>query len=128
MVIPSHVTIHTHPRYWGPDSLEWRPSRWIESKIGSQEEETITTPAKGSFIAWSEGIRNCPGKKFSQVEFVAAIATLFHGWRVDPVPESSESIVMARKRVMATVENETGQVLLLQLLHPEKAALTWSRR
>jgi len=85
-------------------------------------------PVKGSFIAWSEGIRNCPGKKFSQVEFVAAMATLFHEWRVDPVPEASESMEMARKRVTATVENETGQVLLLQLLHPEKAVLTWTRR
>lgn len=88
----------------------------------------MITPVKGSFIAWSEGIRNCPGKKFSQVEFVAAMATLFREWRVDPVPEPSESIGMARERVMATVENETGQVLLLQLLHPEKAVLTWSRR
>jgi len=85
-------------------------------------------PVKGSFIAWSENIRNCPGKKFSQVEFVAAMATLFHEWRVDPVPEASESMEMARKRVTATVENETGQVLLLQLLHPEKAVLTWTRR
>jgi len=128
MVIPSHVAVHTHPRYWGQDGLEWRPSRWIKSRDGPHEEETMITPVKGSFIAWSEGIRNCPGKKFSQVEFVAAMATLFHGWRVDPVPEASESMEMARKRVTATVENETGQVLLLQLLHPEKAVLTWTRR
>jgi len=88
----------------------------------------MITPTKGSFIAWSEGILNCPGKKLSHIEIVAATATLFHGWRVDPVPEPSEIMEMARKRVMATVENETGQVLLLQLLHPEKAVLTWSRR
>jgi len=127
MVIPSHVAVHTHPRYWGQDRPEWRPSRWIKGKDGSQE-ETIITPIKGSFIAWSEGIRNCPGKKFSQVEFVAAMVSLIHGWRVDTVTEPSESMESARKRVVATVENETGQVLLLQLLHPEKAVLTWSRR
>ena len=85
-------------------------------------------PPKGSFIAWSEGIRNCPGKRFSQVEFVAAMAGLFRDWRVDPVTEGFETPEMARRRVMDLVENDTGQVLLLQLLHPERAALTWRRR
>ncbi len=90
--------------------------------------ETFVIPHKGSFIAWSEGIRNCPGKKFSQVEFVAAMAGLFRDWRVDPLSEGSETPEMARKRVMDIVENDTGQVLLLQLLHPERAALAWKRR
>ena len=85
-------------------------------------------PHKGSFIAWSEGIRNCPGKKFSQVEFVAAMAGIFRDWQVDAVTEGSETPEMARMRVMNMVENDTGQVLLLQLLHPERAALTWKRR
>ena len=135
MLIPSHVAVHTHPQYWGKDSLEWLPSRWVKSNIralhetkASYEEKTIITPQKGSFISWSEGIRNCTGKRFSQVEFVAAMATFFHEWRVDPVPEPSENMDMARKRVLKTVEYDTGQVLLLQMLHPEKAALSWSRR
>lgn len=135
MLIPSHVAVHTHPRYWGSDCLEWRPSRWIESRrsVASDSEtifshESLIAPRKGSFIAWSEGIRNCPGKKFSQVEFVASMAGLFREWRVDPVAEGSESPTMARQRVMKMAETDTGQVLLLQLLHPERAALTWSRR
>ena len=135
MLIPSHVAVHTHPRYWGPDCLQWRPSRWIQSgrpKTSSIEttstQETLIAPYKGSFIAWSEGIRNCPGKKFSQVEFVAAMAGIFRDWRVEPVPERLESPKMARERVMDMVEKDTGQVLLLQLLHPERAALTWKRR
>lgn len=105
MLIPNHVAVHTHPRYWGSDCLKWRPSRWIQSKpsidstnIETLDDECLVTPQKGSFIAWSEGVRNCPGKKFSQVEFVASIAALFRDWRVDPVPEPSESLEMARKR------------------------------
>ena len=47
---------------------------------------------------------------------------------MDPVAEGSESPTMARQRVMKMAETDTGQVLLLQLLHPERAALTWSRR
>lgn len=123
--------------------MEWRPSRWIKSgqstRTGSGgsstttfealDAETLITPHKGSFIAWSEGIRNCPGKKFSQVEFVAAMAGLFRDWRVEPVLEAGESeLRVARKRIMDMVENDTGQVLLLQLLHPERAALAWKQR
>lgn len=32
LVISNHTALHTHPRYWGNDNLEWRPSRWIETK------------------------------------------------------------------------------------------------
>ena len=135
MLIPSHVAVHTHPRYWGDDSLNWRPSRWLkagnrelDNKGAPSEEETLITPRKGSFIACSEGIRNCPGKKFSQVEFVAAMATLFYQWRVDPVPQEGEDMHMARKRIMKLVEEETGQVLLLQMLRPERAVLKWTQR
>ncbi|KAL8837432.1 MAG: hypothetical protein Q9170_002516 [Blastenia crenularia] len=140
MLIPSHVAIHTHPKYWGHDCLEWRPSRWIESTTSAVKSpstqtskvlgtESLVLPQKGSFIAWSEGLRNCPGKKFSQVEFVATMAGLFREWRVDPILEGGEvHLNVARKRIMNMVENDTGQVLLLQLLHPERAALAWKHR
>lgn len=29
LVIPALQTLHTHPRYWGKDSLAWQPKRWI---------------------------------------------------------------------------------------------------
>lgn len=29
IILPSYCSIHTDPRYWGSDSLTWRPSRWI---------------------------------------------------------------------------------------------------
>ena len=127
--------MHTHPRYWGKDCLDWRPSRWIESGAAPAEDpkialdnESLITPLKGSFVAWSEGIRNCPGKKFSQVEFAASIACLFRGWQVSPVLQEGEDSTMATQRVKNAVENDTGQVLLLQLLHPEQIALSWRRR
>ncbi|KAI9718838.1 MAG: hypothetical protein M1828_006527 [Chrysothrix sp. TS-e1954] len=134
LVIPSHLAVHTHPRYWGEDCLTWRPSRWIETHASnvaasksSLDNEVIITPHKGSFVAWSEGIRNCPGKKFSQVEFVATMAGLFRDWHVEPVPEGSETMDMARDRAMDMMENDVGQVLLLQLLHPERLALGWKK-
>jgi cytochrome P450 len=127
LVIPNHVAIHTHPRYWGDDHMEWNPSRWINS-AGLIEDETMVTPKKGAFIAWSEGLRNCPGKKFSQVEFVATMAGLFRDWSVEAVPLDGETQEMAMKRVRKLVEEDTGQVLLLQMLHPERAPLVWKRR
>ena len=110
----------------------WRPSRWIQldgSDLSNTEttlkHKTLIVPPKGSFIACSEGIRNCPGKKISEMEFVASMVEPFRDWQVDPVPEGSETSEMGRTRVMEMV---TGQVLLLHLLHPERAALTWKRR
>ncbi len=143
MVIPSYVAVHTHPKYRREDCIEWRPSRWIERQAladgtvvddlsTTQEKldaEALITPHKGSFIAWSEGIRNCPGKRFSQVEFLATMVALFRDWRVDPVPEAGETdLGMSRRRLLDVVENDTGQVLLLQLLHPERTAVSWTRR
>ncbi|KAI7775546.1 hypothetical protein LA080_006695 [Diaporthe eres] len=75
MVIPSYATVHTDPKYWGSDSLTWRPSRWIQA-AGAPGMEELITRQKGTFLGWSEGARDCPARKFSQVEFVATVATL----------------------------------------------------
>lgn len=136
LVIPNHVTVHTHPKYWGEDSLKWRPSRWITpnpnpkstNQPSTPKDEVITTPEKALLIAWSEGLRVCPGKKFSQVEFVACVAVIFREWYVEPVVGDGETVEGARRRVLRLVEQDTAQVLLLQMLHPERAPLVWRRR
>jgi hypothetical protein len=56
------------------------------------------------------------------------MAGLFREWKVKPVTEAGEDDAMARSRIQRLVEEETGMVLLLQMLHPEKAVLTWERR
>lgn len=128
MAIPSYATVHTEPKYWGTDSLTWRPSRWIQA-AGAPGKEELITPQKGTFLGWSEGARDCPARKFSQVEFVAAVATLLRDWRVDPVPlDGGESLESARNRVLDLIKNDSGPVLLLQMLHPERASLTWTKR
>ncbi|KAG6362779.1 hypothetical protein INS49_007873 [Diaporthe citri] len=128
MVIPSYAAVHTEPKYWGSDSLTWRPSRWIQA-AGAPGMEELITPQKGTFLGWSEGARDCPARKFSQVEFVATVATLLRDWRVDPVPlDGGESLDHARKRVLDLIEKDSGPVLLQQMLHPERASLTWTKR
>ncbi|KAK3946141.1 putative cytochrome P450 [Diplogelasinospora grovesii] len=134
MFIPSYAAVQTDPKYWGPDALVWRPSRWIVTQEGGGRppaagEEELITIRKGTFLGWSEGARDCPGKKFSQVEFVATVATLLRDWRVDPAPlHAGESPEDARKRVLDLIEHDSAPVLLLQMLHPERAPLTWRKR
>ncbi|XXG95845.1 hypothetical protein Hte_002116 [Hypoxylon texense] len=135
MVAPSYGSVQTDPRFWGPDSLAWRPSRWIKLAAGSDTdvvskpgEEDFSMPVRGAFIGWSDGVRNCPGRKFSQVEFVATMASLFLNWRVDPTVAKGESLDTARRRVENLIKTDSGSVLLLQMLHPERAPSVWKKR
>lgn len=129
------MALHTHPRHWGQDSLDWRPYRWILNSSGSLPanlgdrlaQEQLLVPEKGTFIAWSEGARNCPGKKFAQVEFVATMAALFRNHRVQPVPMMGETLDEARNRVLDVVKDSSVE-LLLQMRDPNSVAVTWSRR
>lgn len=127
MIAPSYGSVQTDPRFWGEDSLEWKPSRFIVKREGGDEEFRV--PVRGSFVGWSDGPRDCPGRKFSQVEFVATMAALFrNGWRVEPVTKPGESLNSARKRVVDLIENDSGSVLLFQMLHPERAPLVWKNQ
>ncbi|RWA14480.1 hypothetical protein EKO27_g558 [Xylaria grammica] len=137
MMCLAYSSLQSDPRWWGPDSLTWRPSRFIkpagdESALGggkeSAKEEEFLQPKRGTFVGWSEGARDCPGRKFSQVEFVATIASLFRDWRVDPVVFEGETIEAARERVLDLIKTDSAMVLLTQMLHPERAPLVWSRR
>lgn len=124
MIAPSYASVQTDPRFWGSDSLTWRPSRWIKS--GQPGDEEFDLPVRGAFIGWSEGARDCPGRKFSQVEFTATMAVLFLKSRVNPITQNGESIEKARARIMDLIADDSGHVLLVQLLHPERAPLTWT--
>ncbi|OAG42898.1 hypothetical protein AYO21_02849 [Fonsecaea monophora] len=80
-VTPNIYAVHTDPRYWGPDSMEWKPSRWITRN--AEGKEVLADPPQGALFApWLAGPRICPGKKFSQVEFVAVLVGLLRKYRV----------------------------------------------
>lgn len=137
MICLAYSSLQTDPRWWGSDSLTWRPSRFIkragnEATLGGAEksvnEEEFLHPRRGTFVGWSEGARDCPGRKFSQVEFVATMASLFRDWKVDPVTFEGETIEAARERVLDLIKTDSAMVLLQQMLHPERAPLIWSRR
>ena len=141
IIIPNYSALHTHPRYWGNDSLEFEPSRWIAldphisttnepQPLSSHPVEHLKEPPtrNSPFVSWSGGARSCPGRRFAQVEFVGVLVGLFRNFVVKPVRLQGEDDNMARARLLDQIRMDTGMKLLLQMLHPEKAVLEWRRR
>ncbi|KAK3937970.1 cytochrome P450 [Diplogelasinospora grovesii] len=82
----------THWTSWPPanqhNDLEgFRPERWLEtihsSKSNNESWTSVISPPFGAFIPFSEGPRACLGKRFAQVELVAALAVLFSSHSVE---------------------------------------------
>ena len=76
---------------------------------------------------WGEGPRVCPGKKFAQVEFVAVMAALFRDWKVSPKLQRGESSEEGKQRVMQVV-NDSRVFITLQMIHPTRVGLVWTKR
>jgi cytochrome P450 len=131
-VMPSLLAVQTHPKYW-KDPLAWRPSRWISSSeapasdlVTRLQEEVVFTPAKCAYFPWSDGPQNCPGAKFSQVEFIAVIAYFLRDHRVSAIQNQGESFEQARKRVLAAI-NDVDMEMLLRMKDADKVRLICKR-
>jgi cytochrome P450 len=105
---------------WGKDALEWRPDRWIDKSGGFYQ------PAHKEYIPWSSGPRVCPGKKFSQVEFVATLACLFHKHRVSPEVQNGDTEEQARRKLL-DVLNDSDMQLAMRINQPKKIRLKWEK-
>ncbi|KAK4235026.1 putative cytochrome p450 monooxygenase protein [Achaetomium macrosporum] len=82
-----------------------------------------------ALFGWSDGARDRPGRKFSQVEFVAKLALLFRSsWCVEPVTNPGESLDAARRPRPDLIENDSRSVLLQQMFHLERAPLVWKEQ
>lgn len=133
LILPNSMALHTHPRYWGEDALVWRPSRWIvpstEQSNGVNLEcsdgESLRVPMHGTFVPWSEGARVCPGKKFTQVEFVAVIAALFRTHHVEPICHSGEDVGHAQQRILRMIM-DSNMGFLLQIRNPTSVSVEWA--
>jgi cytochrome P450 len=129
--MPAVLAAHTHPDSW-PEALLWKPSRWISSPSNSPslsvklEEEIIVTPAKGTYIPFSDGPQNCLGEKFAKVEVVAVLACLLKIHRVGIVTNVGESSESAKKRALRCVEDCDWE-LLLRMRNPDQVKLAWRK-
>ncbi|KAF2260654.1 cytochrome P450 monooxygenase-like protein [Lojkania enalia] len=128
----SLAAMHTHPQYWGENSLKWNPNRFISIPSGAEmsfENEILASDTQEHFLPWATGQRVCPGKKFSQVELVATLAFIFRNYTVQPEPQNGETMEQARKRIFDTsLEIEHEGKILHEMRHPETIALTWRKR
>ncbi|KAF7557887.1 hypothetical protein G7Z17_g253 [Cylindrodendrum hubeiense] len=112
--------LHTSSASWGTDSLEWLPSRWISRDETGQEK--LAPMPSGAFLPWAAGPRVCPGKKFSQVEFVAVLACLLKGYRVEPDTGGKLSKAAASDLLMEEAKQSSFN-FLLKVKHPERLRL-----
>lgn len=116
---------HLSPR-WGPDAHVFNPKRFIRKSAVTGEEELVVPPDT-LFIPWLAGPRVCPGKKFSQVEFVAIVAQIFSVFRVEMVPKDKESEADAKARFEGVVGEKYFNVST-HLKNPGEGAIRFVRR
>jgi cytochrome P450 len=84
-------------------------------------------PDAPAYFPWATGPRICPGKKFSQVEFVAVVASIFSEWRVEPASVDGRSREGAMEALRESVEKARFNVTP-KLYMPERAGVRWVKR
>lgn len=119
---PHLLAIHTHPKYWA-DPFTWKPSRWIAESTSDVLGEKLWTPAPYTYFPWSDGPQNCPGEKFSKVEFVAVLACLFRKNRLEITKMPGEGNEAARDRVIRCI-NDVNLEILLRMRDADRVKLT----
>ncbi|KAL5356043.1 cytochrome P450 [Aspergillus floccosus] len=110
--------LHYSEEYWGADAETFDPTRWDARNSSSflaqyantpglvapgLEYPTVHRPVRGSYIPFSDGFRACLGKKFAQVEFVAALAVVFRAYRVRLADESHAGRRQAERALRESV-------------------------
>ena len=136
MVLPSLLAAQTHPKYWPDEPTTWNPRRWVETATPSgdaattREEqlarEEIMEPRAGAYFPWSAGVQNCAGRKFAQVEIVAAMAALFREYRMRPVLLDGEDFEKAQARILKST-NDSYQLLVMQMRDPDSTQFVWEK-
>lgn len=80
------ASLQTDPRYWGADSLAWKPDRWLTSPRRDDASagvadilaaETLIDARPGTYMPFNDGPHICIGKMLAETEFHAVIACVF---------------------------------------------------
>ncbi|KAI9346859.1 cytochrome P450 [Obelidium mucronatum] len=82
VVIISPAVNHWLEEYWGPDSREFKPERWLttEKEASSTQDETDSSKPFGAYMPFLLGPRNCIGQRFAVLEMKAILAVLVRGF------------------------------------------------
>ena len=98
-------SVHSNPKFWPSDlpsdkisrepsatsqqnDLEdFKPTRWLcitkDTETGSHSSTTLYNPPRGAYIPFSLDSRACLGKRFAQVEILAALAVILSQYSVE---------------------------------------------
>lgn len=125
-VVVNSQALHCDRDTWGADALDFRPSRWMKNTSQLAGQEELFEPPPGTFVGWADGPRICPGKKFSQVEFVGVMAVLFRQHQVRPKQEQGESEEQTSTKLERVIEDSGISAITLQMRHPQRVALVWT--
>ncbi|CZS87974.1 uncharacterized protein RCO7_00944 [Rhynchosporium graminicola] len=118
-VILDVISMQLNPLYWGEDSLDFRPSRWLmepgyvappNTTNESPGHVDLLCPTKGAFLAFSAGFRGCLGRKFAQVEFCTLIAVLLRDYSIELVRDKGQSFDEAKKQANDAMFDRTSEI------------------
>ncbi|EJT99016.1 cytochrome P450 [Dacryopinax primogenitus] len=87
------------------------------------KKHTLLKPARGSYLPFSEGTRQCSGRKFASVEFVSVLYTLLSNYRVEILGEREG---WGEQRVRRVLGGRRAGALTLQV--PERVPVRFVRR
>ncbi|KIK58241.1 hypothetical protein GYMLUDRAFT_700611 [Collybiopsis luxurians FD-317 M1] len=87
-IVLSILNANRSEELWGPDALEWKPERWLESLPESVTESKIPG-VYSHLMTFSGGGRSCIGFKFSQLEMKVVIAMLVEKFKFS-LPQDKE--------------------------------------
>ncbi|KIX06449.1 uncharacterized protein Z518_04425 [Rhinocladiella mackenziei CBS 650.93] len=116
---------HLSPR-WGADAHSFNPKRFITTN-SSPGEEKVAVPEGPLYLPWIFGPRVCPGKKFSQVEFVGVVAQIFSKYRVEVLRAPGETAEAAKVRLMGVLDQKYFNISA-HLKRPEDAGVVFVKR
>jgi len=90
VIIVSPWATHRHPAAW-QDGMKFEPARFLPD---------APTPAKGTYLPFGIGPRQCIGKDFALLESVLLIAQVMQKYRIEPATGTPEvrAAVMARPK------------------------------
>ena len=119
--------VHLNHKAWGMDASSFNPKRFIWRDIATGEEILAGPPKDAGYLPWLTGPRTCPGKKFSQIEFVAVIGSLLSGYEVEPLAKAGQSPALAREKLVE-VTNEFYFNISAHLRRPREAGIRFVHR
>jgi cytochrome P450 len=106
--VPVVISGHLPNEFNGTEPTKFDPTRFVSmTKDGKESLRDDSDLLKEGYMPWTNGPRACPGKKFSQVEFVAVMAKVLHAAEVRVASKSHGGESQAAPAKLAAAMHDT---------------------